>query len=92
MQDHFTDILDMQKNIGYAGSLRFGLSQTGDILAIRLEDSVLLASQVRSMLIRKGVNGQPHYLLYITKDNFLHTKSLEEVRTAIEHRRPSTAR
>ena len=52
-----------------------GLSEDGQLFL----GSKLVAASVTSAIVRDAGNDKPVYLLYTTRDNFLHTKPLLEL-------------
>lgn len=56
-----------------------GLSEDGHLYF----GSKLVADSVTSATVRHASNGKPAYLLYTTRDNFLHTKPVMELSGAI---------
>lgn len=52
-----------------------GLSADGKLYL----GSKLVASSVTSAIVKDASNGEAAYLLYTTKDNFLHTKPLQDL-------------
>ena len=55
--------------------MAFGISADGGLFL----GNKLIASLVTSITLRQASVGSPAYLLYTTRDNFLHTKPLLEL-------------